>query len=191
MELHLRGISKSYGGVTVLRNVSFDAPAGVTCITAPSGAGKTTLTRLILGLEKPDGGTVTGAERARFSAVFQEDRLLPGTAERNLRFVLGHLYDEAAAALVLLELGLGGEADKRAEAYSGGMRRRLALARALLVPFDVLVLDEPFAGLDADNRERAKACIRRRTAGKIVLLAAHDAAEAEGLDARAVTLKCP
>jgi NitT/TauT family transport system ATP-binding protein len=188
MELHVRGLAKSYGGVPVLRDVTFDAGPGFTCVEAPSGAGKTTLLRLVLGLEKPDGGLLTGVEHARFSAVFQESRLLPGTAERNLRFVLGGGYDEARAALMLLELGLHDAAEKRVEAYSGGMCRRLALARALLVPFDVLVLDEPFAGLDAGNRQRAAECIRRRAKGRIVLLAVHDRAEAAGLEGPVVTL---
>ena len=68
------------------------------------------------------------------------------------------------------------------------MRLRLALARALGVPFDLLVLDEPFTGLDDVSRARAIECIRRRTAGRTVLLVTHDRSDAEGLDARIVSL---
>ena len=89
---------------------------------------------------------------------------------------------------MLAELGLTVEAEKPVRNWSGGMRRRLALARALLVPFDVLVLDEPFTGLDEENRRRCRACIRRRAAGKPILLVTHDAADAAGLDAKILTL---
>ena len=90
---HLR---KSYQGRVVLRDVSFVAERGtVTCLDAPSGGGKTTLFRILLGLETPDGGTVTLPRPCRWSAVFQEDRLLLGRDARyNLRFVLGRAYDE-------------------------------------------------------------------------------------------------
>ena len=109
MTVDLRGVSKSFGGTDVLRNVSLTLEPGVTCLMAPSGAGKTTLTRILLGLERADGGTVTGLENARLSAVFQEDRLLDRLdAEGNLRFVLGRGFDPAKAAELLAELGLDG-----------------------------------------------------------------------------------
>ena len=79
----------------------------------------------------------------------------------------------------LRELGLEEAGDRIVRAYSGGMKRRLALARALLVPCDALVLDEPFAGLDEDNRRRAWACVEREAAGKIVLIASHEDLEGE------------
>ena len=78
MELKVESLSKRYGGKTVLDGVSFALREGVTCLMAPSGAGKTTLLRLLLGLERPDGGQITGLAGRRISAVFQEDRLLPG-----------------------------------------------------------------------------------------------------------------
>ena len=184
MTVDLRGVSKSFGGTDVLRNVSLTLEPGVTCLMAPSGAGKTTLTRILLGLERADGGTVTGLEGARLSAVFQEDRLLPGMdAEGNLRVVLGADYDEGRAAELLGELGLSDVGDKAVRDYSGGMRRRLALARALLFPCDILLLDEPFTGLDPANRRRAAACVRRHGAGKIVFVVTHEASDAEALEA--------
>ena len=76
MEIHIENLCKSYGGSPVLKNVSFTAGPGVTCIMAPSGSGKTTLLRILLGLERPDSGTVGLPEKCRWSAVFQEDRLL-------------------------------------------------------------------------------------------------------------------
>ena len=175
MEIHIENLCKSYGGSPVLKNVSFTAGPGVTCIMAPSGSGKTTLLRILLGLERPDSGTVGLPEKCRWSAAFQEDRLLEGLdAMGNLRFVLGSALDEAAALALLAELGLEDAVGKPAREFSGGMKRRLALARALLAPFDVLALDEPFTGLDQDNRERAWRCVREHAAGKPVLLVSHE-----------------
>jgi len=91
--------------------------------------------------------------------------------------------------VLLGELGLEDAGGKPAGEYSGGMKRRLALARALSVPFEFLALDEPFTGLDGENRKRAIACIRRRTVGKTVLVVTHDPEDAAGLDARTVKLE--
>ena len=169
-------VCKSYDGRPILRNVSFTAGTDrPTCLRAPSGTGKTTLLRLLLGLERPDSGTITLPEPCRWAAVFQENRLLEHLdAMANLRFAAGPALEKERARRLLEELGLEEAGGKLVRAYSGGMKRRLALARALLVPCDALALDEPFAGLDADNRRRAWACVEREAAGKIVLLSSHE-----------------
>ena len=95
-------------------------------------------------------------------------------AAGNLRFALGAAYDAPAAAALLTELGLGEVGGKRVHDWSGGMKRRLALARALLAPSDALALDEPFTGLDADNRAAARRCIERAAQKKLVLLVSHE-----------------
>ncbi len=176
MDVHIEHLCKAYDGRPVLKNVSFTAIAGrVTCIMAPSGRGKTTLLRILLGLERADSGTVSLPAHCRWSAVFQEDRLLEHLdAMENLRFVLGGALDGAAARALLTELGLGDTAGKPVREFSGGMKCRLALARALLAPFDALALDEPFTGLDGDNRDRAWRCVLGRTAGRPVLLVSHE-----------------
>ena len=175
MELRVEGLRKSYGGTAVLQGVSFTAETGLTRVTGSSGIGKTTLLRILLGLERADGGT-TNADRFRWAAVFQEDRLLEHLdAAGNLRFALGAAYDGKKAASLLEALGLGAVGSKRVRDFSGGMKRRLALARALLAPCDALALDEPFTGLDAGNRDIALSCILRAAEKKIVLLAAHEA----------------
>ena len=186
MELHIKNLCKSFDGRPVLENVSFTAGPGVTCVMAPSGAGKTTLLRILLGLERPDSGSVP--EGVRWSAVFQEDRLLEHLdAMGNLRFVLGAALDEPAANALLTELGLGDTAGKPVREFSGGMKRRLALARALLAPSDALALDEPFTGLDEENRARCLALIRR-AAEKPVLLVTHDPVDAKSLGASIIKL---
>ena len=172
MEIRVEGLCKSYGGKSVLTNLSAVFREGITCIAAPSGTGKTTLLRLLLGLERPDGGVITGAD-CRWAAVFQEDRLLEHlSAAGNLRFALGELPGEAGE--LLAQLGLDLSDPKPVQAWSGGMKRRLALARALLAPSDALALDEPFTGLDEENRARCLELIRRAGAAKPVLLATHD-----------------
>lgn len=175
MILTVTGLCKAYNGREVLRDVSFTAGIGLTRITGASGIGKTTLLRILLGLESPDRGE-TNAASLRFAAVFQEDRLLDALdAAGNLRFALGAAYDEARASSLLADLGLADVGSKRVRDYSGGMKRRLALARALLAPCDALALDEPFTGLDAENRAAALRAVRAAAAEKIVLLSAHEA----------------
>ena len=165
MEIAVKHLCKSFGGRTVLRDLTFTAGPGITAVMAPSGTGKTTLLRILLGLERPDSGTVEGLAGKRLTAVFQEDRLLEHlSAEGNLRFVLG-LPDTGAQPV---------------REFSGRMKRRLALARALLAPFDALALDEPFTGLDRENRDLALACIRETAGDRPVLLVTHDAADAAG-----------
>ena len=187
MKLGCEHLWKSYGGLSVLRDVSLEAPPGrISRVTGPSGAGKTTLLRLLMGLERPDQGRVYDPASWRFGAVFQENRLLERLdAEENLRFALGRDYDPARAAALLGELGLELSPGKPVGEYSGGMKRRLALARALLVPGGALILDEPFTGLDGENRLRAADCIRRCLGERPAVLVSHVPADWEALEALA------
>lgn len=173
-EIRVQNLCKTYGDHVVLHNLSFTAGVGVTRILGRSGAGKTTLLRILLGLDQPDSGSLFGTN-CRWAAVFQEDRLLGHLdAEDNLRFALGSAYNAAAAKTLLGELGLADVGSKPICEYSGGMKRRLALARALLVPSDALILDEPFTGLDEENRSIALRCILHAAQTKPVLLASHE-----------------
>ena len=172
-------ISKNYGDTVVFRDFSARLPLGETSvITGVSGGGKTTLLRLILGLETPDTGAITGVP-ARRAAVFQEDRLCPQlTALENVLLVSGK-KKEREARDILTRLGLGESLAVPAAELSGGMRRRCALARALCAEFDLLALDEPFKGLDEANRRAAMDAVRALPGDKTILLVTHDAAEAE------------
>lgn len=174
-EIRVQNLCKTYGDHVVLHNLSFTAGVGVTRILGRSGAGKTTLLRILLGLNQPDSGSLFGTN-CRWAAVFQEDRLLGHLdAEDNLRFALGSAYNAAAAKALLGELGLADVGSKPIREYSGGMKRRLALARALLASSDALILDEPFTGLDEENRSIALRCILHAAQTKPVLLASHEA----------------
>ena len=157
-------------------DLSFSAGPGITCVTAPSGTGKTTLLRLLMGLEEPDSGTISGSHT--WTAVFQEDRLLEDlNAAGNLRFVLGDRLEGAAE--LLSRLGLDLLDPRPVRAWSGGMKRRLALARALLSPGEVLALDEPFTGLDEALRGICLECVK--SSGRLALLVTHNPRDACGL----------
>jgi ABC-type nitrate/sulfonate/bicarbonate transport system ATPase subunit len=172
--VRLENVSKAFGDKTVLSGFSYEFVEGARyVITGSSGVGKTTLLRLICGLLRPDEGKAEVAEGVRVRAVFQEDRLLPWrTVLQNV--TLGE-SDGAYARELLSELGHADEADAYPAALSGGMSRRVAIARALCAKPDVLLLDEPFNGLDPDMKARTAALIFDKMRGKTVITVAHDA----------------
>ncbi len=185
MTIMLDRVTFAYGRVPVLREVSLTLPErGVVCLWGASGCGKTTVLRLLAGLERPQGGRVLRPERV--SVMFQEDRLLPWrTAAENVSIAAGCPPEQATAWL--RRLGIDGEqAGALPSALSGGQCRRAALARALAYESDLLLLDEPFTGMDEDSREAAAAPILARAAYVPVVLVTHVAAEAERLSAALV-----
>ena len=185
--LALRHISKSFDGRSVLRDVSFDFPASaVTALRGPSGCGKTTLVNIILGLLAPDAGEVLLPADARVAAVFQEDRLIEHfSAARNVRLTAPAQVTDAQIYAALAELRLEDAGEKRVSQFSGGMRRRVAVARAVLYQPQILLRDEPFKGLDEDTRAQTAAFLRRVCAQATVVLVTHDAAEAALMGATA------
>ena len=132
MDLVIAHVSKDYGRGPVLRDVSLTVRQGETvCLMGPSGLGKTTLLRCIAGLETPDAGAVTGVPR-RLGYVFQEDRLCDNfSAVANIRLVTGRTLPEKAILQHLEELGLSDSVRLPVSQLSGGMRRRVAIARAV------------------------------------------------------------
>lgn len=179
-DIKINALTKSYGEKVVLNDLCAVFEGGkVSCVSAMSGKGKTTLLRLIMGLEKPDSGTIVLPEGTKISVVFQEDRLLDGTdASSNIRLVNKKL-SAGTVADALTGVGLDPNEKQPVGEYSGGMKRRVAIVRALLADFDLLLLDEPFKGLDADTRARTADFIRRHTVGKTVILVTHDPTDAE------------
>lgn len=173
--LRIDNVSKAFGEKTVLADFSYTFENGKNyAVTGSSGVGKTTLLRLICGLIKPDSGRVDVPDGTRVRAVFQEDRLLPWrTVLKNVTLGNG---GEALARELLSALGLEGEADSLPASLSGGMSRRVAIARALCAEPDVLLLDEPFNGLDDEMKARAAALIFDRMKGKTVIVITHDTA---------------
>ena len=173
--IKLQHVSKCFSGHRVLNDFSAEISlSGTTVLRGASGAGKTTLFRLLLGLEKPDAGEITGMEQRKPAVVFQEDRLLPwATALQNA--MLGS--DEARASAALAKLGLAQSENLLPRELSGGMQRRVAIARALAYGGDILFLDEPFTGLDEENKRIAAQSIL--ACDVPIILITHDDAEAE------------
>lgn len=180
-------VTKRFGGETVFDDFSLRLPADrASCLMGASGCGKTTLLHLLMGLERPDSGCVHTIHPQ--SAVFQENRLLPAlSALGNLRLVAGRKREPELAALLAV-LGLTDVHDKPVRAFSGGMKRRVAIARALAAEYRLLLLDEPFKGLDEDIRTQTARVIRQHAAGKTILLVSHDREEAALLDAEVIRL---
>ena len=190
MDLVIAHVSKDYGRGPVLRDVSLTVRQGETvCLMGPSGLGKTTLLRCVAGLETPDAGAVTGVPR-RLGYVFQEDRLCDNfSAVANIRLVTGRTLPEKAILQHLEELGLSDSVRLPVSQMSGGMRRRVAIARAVCCGPELLLLDEAFKGLDEQCRRDTVAYIRRHTAGASVLCVTHDPEEALTLSDRVLIIE--
>ncbi|MCM1325944.1 MAG: ATP-binding cassette domain-containing protein [Bacteroidales bacterium] len=171
-QLGCHELTKSYGDKTVIREFSAVYRFGETYyLTSPSGSGKTTLLRLLCGLEKPDSGGVEGKEEISFGMVFQEDRLCMNySALRNVEMVTGDRKRAREALSLLLEQDA---IDKPCSLLSGGMKRRVALVRAMESESGCVLLDEPFTGMDAGTKDRAEAYIRDRQRGRILIIATH------------------
>jgi len=172
-----RGLTKRYGGYAALDAVDLSLRRSeLTTLIGPNGAGKTTLVRLLLGLERPSAGTVTTAAGVRIGYVPQRlhvDEALPITVRRFL--ALGGA-DRSAIARVLDEVGAAHVTDKQLQTISGGEMRRVLLARALLREPDLLVLDEPTAGVDLNGQAELYDLINavRQEKNCAVLLISHD-----------------
>lgn len=178
-DIVLTGISKSFPGKTVLADFSLVFPCGkITCIKGASGCGKTTLLRILAGLEKADSGTIEGIPE-HISFVFQEDRLCEDfSAMSNILLVTGKTVSKDRIREHLKELGLDGNEDKPVKTFSGGMKRRVAIARAVCYSSSLIILDEPFKGLDVKLREETMNYIKRHAEGRTIICVTHDPAEA-------------
>ncbi|MBE5802755.1 MAG: ABC transporter ATP-binding protein [Clostridiales bacterium] len=174
-------LSKSFDEKAVISDFSYRfEPGSRYALMGPSGCGKTTLLNLLMGLLKPDSGSVRKADDLRISAVFQENRLLDSmTAYNNIRLVCQATTQEVTQ--LLLKLGIEEDSlSQPVSTYSGGMKRRVAIARALLADYDVLMLDEPYKGLDEETRQQVIDTVQSMTEGKTVLLITHTPSETNG-----------
>lgn len=182
MAITVIDLSKAFAGVTVLDHFSAVFPAqSISVIMGPSGSGKTTLLRLLMGLEQPDSGQIVDLP-ARVSAVFQEDRLcLSFSAVANVRMVTGPSVSRAIIEQHLHMLGLAGSIHQPVRLLSGGMQRRVCIVRAMLADSDLVLLDEPFKGLDSETKKHVMDYVRDQAGQRTVIVVTHDAREAAAL----------
>ena len=163
-------VKKAFDGKTVLSDLSLDFPEGrTTLLMAPSGWGKTTLLRIASGLDRDFEGEVE--KGGRNVVLFQEDRLVEGISALSNLLALGKDKEECLASLFLL--GLEGQERKKVSELSGGMKRRVAIARVLLMDGDRFFLDEPFTGLDGETKEAVASVLKKKLKGKTVVVVSH------------------
>ena len=187
--IDVSGARLDRGGVLLFEGLSLHLPAGGwTCVLGPSGVGKTTLLRLIAGLENNASGSVSCSDGlpadGRIAYMAQQDLLLPwlsliGNATLGKRMRGGRKKEDDRRARSLLErVGLGTYAERRPDACSGGMRQRAAVVRTLIEDRPVVLMDEPFSALDAITRMELQEIAAELLARHTVLLVTHDPLEA-------------
>lgn len=163
-------LGKSFHDQWIFRHVDHEFLGGEPYVLdTPSGSGKTTFFRCLCGLERPEEGGVSGIDT--FSVQFQEDRLCEDySVVKNLEMVLG---DAAQAREILVQLLPEEALEQPCRELSGGMKRRVSLVRAMEAGAQCVLLDEPFTGLDEENRKKAEAYIRQKAGERILMLATH------------------
>ena len=185
MKIQINNLTKKYGDKVVFDDYSntFDFD-GILLIKGVSGLGKTTLMRIIAELEKADKGEIKASYKS-ISFMFQEDRLIPFISVlKNLTAVCS----EEKALHYLQLMGLENERDNSPLSLSGGMRRRIALARALCFQSDLVILDEPFKGLDEELKSTICEIIKEESKNRDFIIISHDSQDAELLNAKIIEL---
>ncbi len=175
--IKVHNLTHSFGAVPLFEDFSFEINDGIHALMGKSGSGKTTLIRILAELEKPQNGSVIIDKPVCIS--FQENRLFPWyTALKNVEIV----SDRSTATKILTELMLSDSLHKYPSELSGGMKRRVSLARALSSKSKTILLDEPFAGLDDETAENTMKVIEKYSQGKVVLISTHNNKIAEKLN---------
>jgi len=196
MKLSIRNLTKSFGPLSVLNDISMELESGhIYCLMGSSGSGKTTLLRILMGLETADNGFFgfsyldSNTCKPRISAVFQENRLCePFTPIENVMMVTGRSLTRQQVQNELSRLLPEESLTRPVSTLSGGMKRRTAICRALLADYDLLLMDEPFTGLDDDTRQNVIRYILEKTKGRLVILSTHQEQDIEALGAQLINL---
>ncbi len=174
-------LCKSFGDKVVFSGFCARFPHGEKSgVLAASGKGKTTFFRILLGLENPDSGTVHGMEGRKIACVFQEDRLCQNLSAM-VNIAIASNACETTIQEGLCEMGLANDMHAPVCTLSGGMKRRVAILRALLSNADLLLLDEPFKGLDQGTKQMVMEQVLHHAKGKTLILVSHLQEEHEAL----------
>ncbi len=189
MNIVISGINKSFGDNHVLNNFSAVIPIGSTVsLMGPSGCGKTTLLNILMGFIAQDSGSIEGLPKLK-SAVFQEDRLCEGfNTLTNIRIVTGRRLPDEVIKEHLSRLGLAESMNLPVSQLSGGMKRRAALARAILADGEIIFLDEPFKGLDAATKYKTIEYLKENVKKKTLITVTHDEEETKLLGSRIIKM---
>ena len=176
MSIIITDLCKTYDDNEVLKNVNITLKDNsIYCLMGASGIGKTTLLRIIMGLEHADSGSVSGIDTKSISCMFQEDRLIPYlSAIENVRIVLHGKNNRNEIRNNLLSILPDDSLDIPISSLSGGMKRRVALARALSYTGKLIILDEPFTGLDKDTKLNVIDYILKMRNNRTLLIATHE-----------------
>lgn len=188
LDMSLKNISKYYGDNKVIEHFNWEIVKGRSyCIMAPSGEGKTTLLHILAGFIPQDHGEICNRGEHKISMVFQENRLftfanavdnvwsVTGKSKEYCGQVLGELLDEQ-------------ELEKPVGTFSGGMMRRVEIVKAMLADSDMIFMDEPFAGLDVENKERVVQFIKRYQKGRTLIISTHDESDLEAFEATKISI---
>ncbi len=194
MPISIRNIQKAFGAKQVLTGVDYVLEdGGIYCLMGPSGMGKTTLLRILMDLENPDRGDVEGLGRNDIAVMFQENRLLEWMdAVDNIAVMRNGIRDKKLKCEIEENLKSILPADclhQPVAQLSGGMKRRVALARAMSYPSKLIILDEPFTGLDRSTKLEVIDYILRMRQNRILLVATHGAEDAAMLGAKVIRLE--
>jgi len=184
-------LCKTFDDNEVLKNVNITLKDNsIYCLMGTSGIGKTTLLRILMGLEHADSGSISGIDIKSISCMFQEDRLIPYlSAIDNVRIVLrGKNNNREEVRNHLLSILPDDSLDMPVSSLSGGMKRRVALARALSYPGKLIILDEPFTGLDKDTKLNVIDYILKMRNNRTLLIATHGTDDADLLGAKIIKL---
>ncbi len=191
MNIELMQVSLQFNDKPVLQNISMSFVEGkITCLMGTSGKGKTTILNLIMGIMKQDSGELTGSQGLRIAAVFQEDRLIEHwDGIKNVKLVCAKDINDEYIQEEFNKLGIIDSIEKPVRDYSGGMRRRVAILRAILAPSDLLILDEPFRGFDTDLKYKVIDYIKENTKGRTVIVVTHEIEDVKRLEGNLITLE--
>lgn len=190
MSIIITDLCKSFDDNEILKNVNITLEdSSIYCLMGASGIGKTTLLRILMGLERADSGCISGIDTKNISCMFQEDRLIPDlSAIDNVRIVLRRKNNRAEVRNNLLSILPDDSLDLPVSSLSGGMKRRVALARALSYPGKLIILDEPFTGLDKDTKLNVINYILKMRNNHTLLIATHGTDDADLLGAKIIKL---
>lgn len=190
MSIIITDLCKTFDDNEVLKNVNITLKDNsIYCLMGASGIGKTTLLRILMGLEHADSGSISGIDIKSISCMFQEDRLIPYlSAIDNVRIVLRGKNNRDEIRNNLLSILPDDSLDIPVSSLSGGMKRRVALARALSYPGKLIILDEPFTGLDKDTKLNVIDYILKMRNNRTLIIATHGTDDVNLLGAEIIKL---